>query len=130
MKGHFNAAADHYIKAISGLRWLDVKVDMDANPFDDSKKLIMQCNPQKFTQDPKGFTEKMEQKLMESLKDSSKEEAPKQETTEIPKETQKDTPEYFEERYQRLLLTTYHDGNVTYMNGQDIPSDDLCHLLK
>jgi len=103
---------------------------MDTNPFEESKKLLKGYDAEKFTQNPVEFSKKMEERLMEAINDKPKEqeleEIKKPDTPEeIPPHKIVGSPEYYEERYNRLLLTTYHDGNVTYMNGQDLdPTDD------
>ena len=132
-KGQYEEALQFYEKGVSVLKWLYCQVDMNADPFDTSKlykKYQQKAKEEEEGEDSKSnFASDCESKVMAKFKLDSdvesviepKEEAPKKFTGE---------DEWLNDRFSRLLLTTFHDGNVRLFDGEEYTQPNEIDMSK
>lgn len=124
-KGKYPEAIQFYERGVSVLKWLWCDVDMSADPFDTSKlykkyqKKIKEQQEDAEDDDSKSnLASDTESKRMTKLKLESDAES----TAEKPEPEAKKyegEDEWLNDRFSRLLLTTFHDGNVKLFDGEE-----------
>ena len=90
---------------------------MEENPFEKNHWMadIKSCS------NATEFAEKMETKFkVETDTEPEKNEANKKQKTDIPR--------WMTDKYSRLLLTTFHDGNITHHNGEDVTDPPMVEM--
>ena len=125
-KGKFAEAIQFYERGVSVLKWLWCTVDMSADPFDTSKlykkyqKKIKEENNEDDEEDDlkSNSASDSEAKVMTKLKlESDAESTHSKVNQEEKRYTGED--EWLNDRFSRLLLTTFHDGNITLFDGAE-----------
>lgn len=124
-KGKIDEAIQFYERGVSVLRWLYCQVDMSADPFDTSK--LYKKYQEKARQEEEGMNDSASQMASDSegkigtkfkLESDAESTSGKPQPQPAPKKyTGED--EWLNDRFSRLLLTTFHDGNVELFDGQE-----------
>lgn len=120
-KGLYEEAIQFYERGVSVLKWLYCHVDMSSDPFDTSKlykKYQQKANEMEEAEEGSNLNSDCESKIMAKFKLESDSESIFEAKPEEPKKyTGED--EWLNDRFSRLLLTTFHDGNVKLYDGEE-----------
>jgi len=127
-KGKIDEAIQFYERGVSVLRWLYCKVDMTSDPFDTSKLYKKYQDKAKAEED--GDKSDVNSHLASDCEGSKlgtklKLESDAESTVGGPSPAQPQPKKYtgedewLNDRFSRLLLTTFHDGNVELFDGQE-----------
>jgi tetratricopeptide (TPR) repeat protein len=121
-KAQYEEALQFYERGVSVLKWLYCQVDMNADPFDTSKlykKYQQKAMEEHEDEDSKSnFASDCESKVMAKFKLDSDTESILEPKPEEPKKFVGED-EWLNDRFSRLLLTTFHDGNVKLFDGEE-----------
>lgn len=133
-RGHYHRAIALYEKALSLCKWLKCEVNMDENPFDQNEMVDKVKTNIKWTYPELDHVlnaqENIETKFKVVSDISETEDTANLQENSDPKKPvdQLEDPEtsWMKDKYHRLLLTTFHDGNITLHDKDDIVDHISC----
>lgn len=110
------------------MRWLHCNVDMDIDPFDGFGLSGMGSGlgEEKFTKESVDKLLETRFKVETTDAESSTESNKKSKTATPKNESADDDPlkaDWMKDRFNRMLLTTFHDGNIYYHNGETVEGE-------
>lgn len=128
-KGHYKKALGHYETSLSLVRWLHCNVDMDIQPFE-SGPWFEDLNKMQQVDDALSTTSSDIKTKFKVVSDTESEieeikspKTPEKKPSNQTGENSIEDDEWLKSRHNRLLMTTFHDNNIVYHNGEDIPME-------